>query len=193
VRIGILGGTFDPPHVGHLIAAQDALTVLALDKVIFIPARVPPHKQNEVVSSPDTRLRMLKTATQGDRRFEVSDVELKRSGPSYTADTLRELKERHPEDEFFLLLGVDQVREFPTWREPATVLKLARLAMLARGGVEEAVASDIVHQNVPVTRMDVSSTMIRERVAAGLGIRYLVPAGVEEIIAAERLYSGGLG
>jgi nicotinate-nucleotide adenylyltransferase len=91
------------------------------------------------------------------------------------------------------LLGVDQVREFPTWREPETVLKLARLAMLARGGVEQAVASDIVYQNVPVTRMDVSSTMIRERVAAGLGIRYLVPAGVEEIIVAERLYSGGLG
>jgi nicotinate-nucleotide adenylyltransferase len=89
VRIGIFGGTFDPPHVGHLIAAQDALTVLALDKVLFVPARVPPHKQHEVVSSPDTRLRMLNTATQGDQRFEISDVELNRTGPSYTVDTLR--------------------------------------------------------------------------------------------------------
>jgi nicotinate-nucleotide adenylyltransferase len=164
-----------------------------LDKVLFVPARVPPHKQHATVAAPEVRLRMLRTATHKDARFEISDVELNRTGPSYTVDTLRELTQQYPDAELFLLLGVDQVREFATWREPNEVLRLAKLAMLARGGIEEAVSSDIVHQNIAVTRIDVSSTMIRERVRTGLSIRYLVPAGVDEIIAAERLYSGRLG
>jgi nicotinate-nucleotide adenylyltransferase len=193
VKIGIFGGTFDPPHVGHLIAAQDALIVLGLDKVLFVPARVPPHKQQENVSPAAVRLRMLEAATRGDDRFEISDVELKRTGPSYTVDTLRELKAMHPADQLFLLIGVDQVREFRTWREPDQVLELARLVMLERGGAEASAAGDIVHQNVAVTRIDVSSTLVRERVAAGAPIRYLVPAPVAEIIAADRLYSGSLG
>ena len=193
MKVGIFGGTFDPPHVGHLIAAQDALEVLSLDSVLFIPARVPPHKQHVPVTDPSLRLRMIRAATEGDTRFEVSDVELQRTGPSYTVETLRQLREKRPGDEFFLMLGVDQVREFRTWREPDEVLRLASLAMLARGGVEPADVSDIVHQTVPVTRVDVSSTLVRERVAAGRTIRYLVPDGVEKIIAAEGLYSRGSG
>jgi nicotinate-nucleotide adenylyltransferase len=191
VKIGIFGGTFDPPHIGHLIAAQDALHLLPLDKVLFIPALVPPHKQQRGISPAAVRLRMIQAATQGDTRFEVSDVELKRTGrPSYTVDTLRELR---GEDELFLLLGVDQVREFSTWHQPEEVLRLAQLVMMARDGIEEPPKGGIVQHTVPVTRIDISSTLIRQRVAAGRPIRYMVPVAVEEIIAAERLYSGSLG
>ena len=193
MKVGIFGGTFDPPHLGHLIAAQDALDVLSLDCVLFIPARVPPHKQQDDVTDPAVRLRMIRAATADDARFEVSDVELRRTGPSYTVDTLRELREQRPDDEFFLLLGVDQVREFSTWREPQQVLKYARLAVLARSGVERPDVGDIVHETVRVTRVDISSTLVRERAAAGRPVRYLVPEGVEKIIAAERLYSRGSG
>jgi nicotinate-nucleotide adenylyltransferase len=191
VKIGIFGGTFDPPHIGHLIAAQDALQSLQLDKVLFIPALVPPHKQQRAISPPVVRLRMTEAAASGDARFEVSDVELKRAAPSYTVDTLRHLG--NGGDELFLLLGVDQIRDFATWREPQQVRRLARLVMMARGGIAEPPESGIVQHTVPVTRIDISSTLIRQRVAAGQSIRYLVPAAVEEIIAAEGLYSGSLG
>jgi nicotinate-nucleotide adenylyltransferase len=193
VKLGVFGGTFDPPHVGHLIAAQDALLTLELDRILFIPARTPPHKQHLSVSSAEVRWRMLQAALAGDGRFEASDVELRRTGPSYTVDTLRELRGARPHTDVYLLLGVDQVREFQSWREPEAILELAHLVMLTRGGVEETIGSDILKACVPVTRIDISSTMIRERVAAGQSITYLVPAEVEEIIAAERLYSGGLG
>ncbi len=193
MRIGILGGTFDPPHVGHLIAAQDTFDALSLDKLLFIPARVPPHKQHETVSPADVRLRMVSAAIDGDERFEASDVELRRTGPSYTIDTLRELKERFPADALFLLVGVDQVREFATWREPEEVLRCAQLVMLTRGGIEEAPQGDIVHATVPVTRIDISSTLVRQRARAGLPIRYLVPEAVEKMIVTERLYTGSLG
>ncbi len=193
MKIGILGGTFDPPHVGHLIAAQDTFEALSLDKLIFIPARVPPHKPGQSVTPAELRLKMVTVAIEGDRRFEVSDVELRRSGPSFTADTLRELKQRRPQDELFLLVGVDQVREFATWREPDVVLRCAKLVMLTRGGIEQVPQSDIVHTIVPVTRVDVSSTLIRERAGAGRAIRYLVPEAVAKVIAAAGLYSGSLG
>ena len=193
MRIGIFGGTFDPPHIGHLIAAQDALETLTLDRVLFVPARLPPHKQNDHVTDAAVRLQMIRAATASNPSFEVSDIELSRGGPSFTVDTLRELRKQRPDDEFFLLLGVDQVTEFATWREPDEVLALARVAMLARGGIEEAAAGDIVHQTVPVTRVDVSSTVVRQRVGAGQSIRYLVPEAVERIIAAERLYSSRSG
>jgi nicotinate-nucleotide adenylyltransferase len=193
VKVGIFGGTFDPPHVGHLFAAQDACVELALDKVVFIPARVPPHKQHENVTPSNVRLRMIRAATAEDERFEVSDVELNRSGPSFTADTLRELRQNRPDDELFLLLGVDQVREFGTWREPKVVLENAALVMLARSGIEEVPQDDIVHKTVQVTRVDVSSTLVRARVRAGQPIRYLVPDAVAQIIAEERLYQGSLG
>ena len=193
MKVGIFGGTFDPPHFGHLIAAQDAYAELALDKIVFIPARIPPHKQLENVTAAAVRLEMIQAATAGDERFEVSDVELRRTGPSFTVDTLRELRQTRSGDAFFLLLGVDQVQEFQTWREPQRILENAELVMLARGGIEDVPEGDILHKTVQVTRVDVSSTLIRERVRAGRPIRYLVPAAVEKIIADERLYQGSLG
>lgn len=193
MKLGVFGGTFDPPHIGHLIAAQDALLLLELDRVLFIPARTPPHKLHGNVSTAELRLRMIQAATTDNACFEVSDVELRRDGPSYTVDTLRELRTSHAGAELYLLLGVDQVREFHTWHQPNEVLRQAHLVMLTRGGVEQPPKSDIVERRVPVTRIDVSSTMIRQRVAAGQSIQYLVPRAVEKIIAAERLYSGSLG
>jgi nicotinate-nucleotide adenylyltransferase len=189
VRIGILGGTFDPPHLGHLIAAQDACAALELDRLIFVPAAEPPHKRDRAVTEARLRLDMLKAAVADNPSFELSTLELQRSGPSYTIATLRELHGRHPADSLYLLIGVDQVREFSTWREPEGILELAEVVMLARAGSEQSIeGADFVRQVVAVTRIDVSSTLIRSRVAAGQSIRYLVPDAVAEIIQREGLY-----
>lgn len=189
MRVGIFGGTFDPPHIGHLIVAQDAWAALGLDRVLFVPAAVPPHKRGRAVSPAALRLEMIRAAVAGDPRFEVEDLELRRAGPSYTVDTLRELRARDPEGELFFLLGVDQFRELHTWREPEEVARLATLAVLSRGGAEggeEAVG--FPHRTVQVTRIDLSATEIRRRVPAGEPIRYLVPAEVDAVVRREGLY-----
>ncbi|HEX6939874.1 MAG TPA: nicotinate-nucleotide adenylyltransferase [Longimicrobiales bacterium] len=192
MNIGIFGGTFDPVHTGHLIVAQDAWSALGLDRVLFIPAAVPPHKRGRVAASPELRLEMLRAATAGDPRFATSDLELRRSGPSYTVDTLRELRERDPSGALFLLLGADQFREFHTWREPGEITRLATLVVLSRGGTEAPPPPlDLPYRRLTVTRVDISATEIRRRVAAGQPVRYLVPAAVEEIIRREGLYRAG--
>ncbi|HEX7118250.1 MAG TPA: nicotinate-nucleotide adenylyltransferase [Longimicrobiales bacterium] len=189
MKLGIFGGTFDPVHLGHLIAAQDAWAALELDRVVFIPAAVPPHKRGRVTAAPQLRLEMLRAATAGDPRFEVSDLELRRPGPSYTVDTLLELRERDPTGALFLLLGVDQFREFHTWRGPEEIARLADLVVLARdGAAASSLPTHFPHRWVAVTRVDISATEIRRRIAARLPVRYLVPAAVEEIIRRERLY-----
>jgi nicotinate-nucleotide adenylyltransferase len=188
-NIGIFGGTFDPPHMGHLIAAQDACEALSLGRFIFVPAAEPPHKRGTGVSRSSVRLEMLEAAVADNPTFEISRLELERSGPSYTVDTLRALSAEFPGAALHLLIGVDQVREFSTWREWEEVLKLAQIVMLTRAGGEEAgPRAPFVRQIVNVTRVDVSSTLIRARVAAGRSVRYLVPQAVEEIIVREGLY-----
>ncbi len=187
MKIGIFGGTFDPPHIGHLIAAQDACSALSLDRLLFMPAADPPHKRDECVSPPALRLAMLRAALADNERFEISTIELERQGLSYTVDTVRELQHRYTGDELFLLLGVDQIQEFSTWREPEQVQQLARVVMLTRAG-QNPKGAEFVHAVVPVTRIDVSSTLVRERVARGQPIRYLVPSAVAEIIDQNRLY-----
>ncbi|NJD09496.1 MAG: nicotinate (nicotinamide) nucleotide adenylyltransferase [Gemmatimonadetes bacterium] len=194
MRLGLLGGTFDPPHIGHLIAAQDALQVLALDCVALVPAAIPPHKQDRPVTPAPERAAMLALACGDDPRFRVETLELDRTGPSYTIDTLRALASHG--DELFLLIGTDQYAEFGTWREPEEVRRLATLGVLRRAGDEVrigAVGDDLGGRpvrDVPVTRIDISSTLIREAVAAGRSIRYLVPPGVEAYIRAHGLYRG---
>lgn len=189
MKLGIFGGTFDPVHIGHLIVAQDAWAALGLDRVVFIPAAVPPHKRGRVAAAPELRLEMLRAATAGDARFEVSELELRRPGPSYTVDTLCELRERDPGGALFLLLGVDQFREFHTWREPERIARLANLVVLSRGGAEAARPPiDVPYRWLPVTRVDLSATEIRRRSGAGEPIRYLVPEAVERIIERERPY-----
>jgi nicotinate-nucleotide adenylyltransferase len=194
VKLGLFGGTFDPPHTGHLIAAQDAALALGLDRVLFVPAALPPHKQHRTVTPGEFRLRMLALALADDVRFAIEPVELERAGPSYTVDTLRALRHRLPGD-WTLLLGADQYAEFATWREPEEVLRLATVGVLERGGAwPQPRGATSLHEagdgvmRVAVTRVDISSTAIRQRVAAGVSIRYLVPASVEAFIAETGLY-----
>jgi nicotinate-nucleotide adenylyltransferase len=183
MRTGILGGSFDPIHHGHLILARAAREELALDRVIFIPAHASPHKTGDFSTTGEERLAMVRLAIEDEDGFEVSDIELHRPPPSYTVETLRELRAAHPKDEFVLLIGADQATAFDTWREPGEICSLAQIAVLDRAG---ATAPD----RWPVVRrlVDISSTDIRARVAAGRSIRYLTPDSVCDYITAQGLY-----
>jgi nicotinate-nucleotide adenylyltransferase len=187
-RTGILGGTFDPPHLGHLAAASDAWQALGLDRVLFVPASVPPHKRGRVKTPAALRLEMVRAAVAGDPRFAADDRELRRPGPSYTVDTLRELHREAPADELFLLLGADALRDLPTWREPDAVASLAHLVVLHRAGEGAPVDAPFPALPVAVTRIDVSATEVRRRVAAGEPVRYLVPDPVRAVVEREGLY-----
>ncbi|MEX2569749.1 MAG: nicotinate (nicotinamide) nucleotide adenylyltransferase, partial [Gemmatimonadota bacterium] len=131
-RLGVFGGTFDPPHHGHLIVAAEAYEALGLDLLLFVPAGDPPHKPDAAAATPDQRLRMVRAAVEGDPRFAADDREIRRGGPSYTVDTLRDLRREDPDAELVFLLGIDQFRAFGSWRAPEEIVKLARLAVLAR-------------------------------------------------------------
>ena len=192
-QIGVFGGTFDPVHLGHLRVASDAYEALSLDRVLFVPAANPPHKTGRPVSDAEHRLKMARAAIEGDSRFGVDDLEIRRGGTSYTVETLRELQSREPDAELVFLLGVDQFRSLDTWREPREVARLARLAVFARGGETHDLAGPYEGVAVAVRRIDVSSTEIRSRVAAGRSIRYLVPEPVLRIIESQRLYAMGKG
>jgi nicotinate-nucleotide adenylyltransferase len=185
VKLGILGGTFDPPHIGHLIAAQDARLALGLDRVLFVPARIPPHKRGRAVTDAHIRLAMLEAAVRANPAFVVDESELLREGPSYTVDSLRHWRSMKPDAELFLLIGMDQYAEFRTWREPETIESLATVVVLARSGEQPPAGGA---QIVEMTRIDISSTSIRERVRNGLPIRYLVPETVERLIERHGLY-----
>jgi len=189
--LGILGGTFDPPHIGHLIAAQDVRAALSLDRVVFVPAADPPHKRGQSLTAAALRLEMLRAAVAGADGFEVSDIELRRTGPSYSVDTLRQFREAEPGTELCFIIGADQFRELHTWRAPEEVARLARLVVMDRGSLspgDMASPLDVAYETVRVVRVDVSSTLIRGRVKDRESIRFLVPAGVEAIIRRERLY-----
>jgi nicotinate-nucleotide adenylyltransferase len=188
VRLAVYGGTFDPPHLGHLVVAGDVHFRLGVDRVVFVPAADPPHKRGQVSAPAELRLAMVRAAVRGDPRFEVDDIELHRPGPSYTVDTLREFRRREPDAELFFLIGADALRDLPAWREPEEVARLATLVMLARGGETEVPDPRFPVRRVPVTRVDVAATEVRRRVAAGEPIRYLVPEAVREIIERKKLY-----
>ena len=188
-RIGVFGGTFDPPHSGHLIVAADAFEELKLDVLLFVPAAVPPHKRG-VVATPDQRLRMLRAAVAGDERFAVDDLELRRTGPSYTVDTLTELSSREPDAELIFLLGIDQFRAFSTWVRPDEIVNLATLAVMSRDGEKPDLDGVYGGIEVPVTRVDLSSTAVRAKAAAGADLRYYVAPAVARIIEDEGLYRG---
>jgi nicotinate-nucleotide adenylyltransferase len=197
VKVGVFGGTFDPPHLGHLIVAQDAWQALGLDRILFVPAGLPPHKQGLPTTPAPLRLEMTQAAVAEDARFAVADLELRRAGPSFTVDTLTELLERAPDCALFLLLGADQVRELATWHRPDEILRLARVVALTRAGEEGGAggaggagggAPGWGGEVVRATRIDISATEVRRRVASGESIRYLVPEAVERIIRRERLY-----
>jgi nicotinate-nucleotide adenylyltransferase len=187
-RIGILGGTFDPPHNGHIAIAKAAVKGLKLDKVIFIPAKIPPHKMRQAMASPADRANMLKLAIIGQSGFEISDLELQRQGPSFTADTLQELHQIYPNDELILLIGADNISEIETWHQPENIFALATLAAANRPGFapDGKYNSQIIQFEMPPT--DISSTEIRRRINTGLPITGLVPKLVEDYIIEYKLY-----
>jgi nicotinate-nucleotide adenylyltransferase len=199
VRIGILGGTFNPPHLAHLICAQEAYLQLGLDRVVLIPARIPPHKPVEEEPGPEHRLELCRLAIEGDEhRFEVSGVEIAREGPSYTVDTLEELRSSAPDHELFLIVGGDIAAGLTNWREPERVLSLATLAIAKRRGTSRADVDNALRvlrggeraQFFRMPRIAISSTMLRERVRAGESIRYYVPDPVINYIDRHHLYAG---
>jgi nicotinate-nucleotide adenylyltransferase len=197
LRLGILGGAFNPPHIGHLICAQEAMVRLELERVLFVPVGQAPHRTIEQDPGAEARAEMCELAAEGDERFEVSRVELEREGPSYTVDTLRELAEHSPDDELFLVLGGDQASALASWREPEEVLRLATVAVAERGGWHrEGIAVKIASVKgsagvrfFEMPRIEVSSTMVRSRVSKGLPIRYLVPEAVADHIVRTGLYA----
>jgi nicotinate-nucleotide adenylyltransferase len=198
VRIGIMGGTFNPPHLGHLICAQEAYIQLGLDRVMLMPARIPPHKPVDDEPGPEHRLRLSGLAVRGDERFEVSDLEMARPGPSYTVDTLEELHSSAPEHELFLIVGGDIAAGLPDWREPERVLSLSTLAIAKRRGTSRAAVDGALRalrggeraEFFRMPRIAISSTMLRERVRAGESIRYYVPDPVVNYIDRHHLYAG---
>ena len=196
MRTGILGGTFNPPHIGHLICAQEAMGELGLDRVLIVPARIPPHKPVEHEPGAEHRLELCRRAVTDDPRFEVSDLELRREGPSYTVDTLQELRAHAPHDELVLILGGDIAAGLPDWHMPERVLTLATVAIAKRRGtprtdVERALSSLEGGDRArffAMPRIGISSTMLRRRVRAGQPIRYLVTEPVRQYIDAHGLY-----
>ncbi len=183
-RIGLLGGTFDPPHIGHLVVAQDVFEHLELDRLLVVPAGDPPHR--ETVLPAELRCELVSTCFEGDGRFEVSRVELERPGPSFTVDTLRWIRETRNPEALFCVIGVDQLRAIDTWSRYEELPRLARLAVMARDGELPAAAKAAVpFESTPVTRVDVSGSEIRRRLREGRTIRYLVPERIRERLEAE--------
>ena len=196
MRIGILGGTFNPPHLGHLVAAQEAYRELDLDQVMLIPAGIPPHKPVDDEPGPEHRLELCRLAVGDDERFAVSDLELRRDGPSFTVDTLEVLRSQSPSDDLFLILGGDIAAGLPKWHEPERVLELATVAIAKRRGTAKAAVAGRLAQLrggerarfFQMPRIGISSTMVRRRVRAGQPIRYFVPDGVMHYIETHGLY-----
>ncbi|MGI9252271.1 MAG: nicotinate-nucleotide adenylyltransferase [Thermomicrobiales bacterium] len=195
-RIGIFGGTFDPVHVGHLIVAADLLQALSLDRVLFVPAGRPPHKDTSIISDDQDRLEMLHLAIDDNPMFQVSTIDLERDGPSYTADLLELLAGGHPNAQLVFLLGEDSLRDLPTWHDPNRIVRQAELGVARRPGVKLDLAS--VLDAVPaacgrITLVDspligISSTDLRARVARGAPVAYQVPEQVERYIRHSGLY-----
>jgi nicotinate-nucleotide adenylyltransferase len=196
-RIGVLGGTFDPVHNGHLHIGDALRTALDLDGVLWVPAGRPPHKSDQIVSSDKDRLAMLDLALAGSAIDEISTIDINRSGPSYTADTLEILAERFPTARLFFLMGEDSLRDLSTWHHPERILRVAELAVAGRPGVDTDLQSlefqvpgvrKRVHV-VPTEEMAISSSDIRRRVRENQSIRGLVPASVEADIQNHGLYA----
>lgn len=196
-KIGVLGGTFDPVHYGHLAIAEEARVRLALDTVLLVPARLQPLRQNERTTTPEHRAAMLERAIIGNPALALSRIEYERPGPSYTVDTMALLRERHPRgSEFFFILGMDALAELPNWKEPERLITLCRLVAFHRPGCDFDPRN--LFLRLPLLReraiflegprLDISSTELRRRVRNGLPIRYMVPDSVAEYIRSHRLY-----
>jgi nicotinate-nucleotide adenylyltransferase len=198
VRVGLLGGTFNPPHIGHLVCAQEAWAQLGLDRVWLLPVHAPPHKEADSDPGVERRVAMCEAAVAGDDRLAVSRIEADVPGRSYTVDTLNKLHEARPEDQLTFIVGGDMAASLPEWREPQAILELCSLGVAARDGVGREQIRERLDRELPgaadrlqffdMPRIDVSSTLVRRRVAAGRPVRYLVPDAVAAYIDREGLY-----
>ncbi|TXT22925.1 MAG: nicotinate-nucleotide adenylyltransferase [Planctomycetota bacterium] len=197
-RLGIYGGSFDPVHLGHLLLAETCRETCDLDRVLFLPCGQSPHKPNGAVASGNQRAEMLEFAVAGDPRFGVCRIELERSGPSFTVETLRQLRVEQPDSELFFLMGADSLSDLPLWREPYAILELATIVAVNRGqrpppdlATLEARLGSTVRERVRLVTMpaiELSATEIRERARTGRSLRFRVPRAVEEYIRQHGLY-----
>ena len=204
MRIGILGGTFNPIHIGHLIMAESARETFGLSKILFIPCAIPPHKKASDLAAPKLRLQMLERALAGNPNFSACDMEIVRGGKSYSYDTLKELRAAHgPKDRFFFIIGADSLEQILSWHRIRELMKLCRFIVVERPQDEAKPAREILRKMSRADRryfgeyilnafpIGVSSRQIRERLRRGLSVRYLVPEAVEVFLARTGLYQKG--
>lgn len=202
MRLGIFGGSFNPIHTGHLVVAEQLGDRLQLDQVIFIPNSQPPHKTGADLAAAEHRYRMVELAIADSPRFEISDVEIRRSGHSYSIDTVQHFRDRYPGVELYFLIGADTLPELPTWRSVAALIELCQFAVAARPGCElgqldelrqllpPSKVEEIRRHSVETTLIGISSTDIRRRLREGQSVRYLVPGSVRSYINRHGLYKG---
>lgn len=185
-KIGIIGGTFDPPHLGHLLIASDVQYALSLDEVWFMPNHIPPHKQSDSITSIDLRIQMIQVAIQNQPSFRLETIELEREGPSFTYDTILLLKERYPNVDFHFIIGADMVEYLPKWHKINELVGLVKFVGVKRPGYSIVTNFPVIEVETP--QFDVSSTMIRKRVKDGMTAHFLVPEQVRSIIEEKSLY-----
>jgi nicotinate-nucleotide adenylyltransferase len=186
VRLGVFGGTFDPPHTGHLLVASDAFEALELDRLVFVPNAIQPLKAALSAAPAQHRLAMVRLLCQGDARFACDAIEVDRGGLSFMVETLRAYRERHPAAALFLLIGEDVLPSLPSWRDTESITELATLVVLSRG--DAAPGRETTGRRITARRVDVSSTEIRDRVKAGLPLTGFVPESVSAYITEHGLY-----
>ncbi len=185
-KIGILGGTFDPPHLGHLLIASEVQHALALSEIWFIPNQIPPHKQLDHFTNSDHRLNMIKIAVKDHADFSVNTIELEREGPSYTYDTLRLLREEFPEHTFYFIIGADMIEYLPNWHKIDEVIKLVTFVGVKRSGYQTNTPYPVLEVEIP--QFEVSSTMLRERLRKGGNTEFLIQDDVRRYIEENQLY-----
>lgn len=185
-KIGILGGTFDPPHNGHLLIANEVCVALELDEVWLMPNREPPHKKKSEYVKNEDRLKMLELATSDNPAFKVQPIELEREGPSYTFDTMKMINEEYPVHQFFFIIGADMIEYLPKWHKIDELIQLVQFVGVERPNYSHQ--TDFPVQYVDVPAFDVSSSMIRDRLRTGKTVRYLLPDSVIQYIEEKQLY-----
>ncbi len=185
-KVGILGGTFDPPHHGHLLIANEVLTALDLDEIWFMPNQEPPHKKKSESISNKDRLNMLELALDGNSQFKIQPIELERNGPSYTAETMKIIKSLYKDYQFFFIIGADMIEYLPKWYKIDELVTLVQFVGVERPEYDHDTIYPVLFVDVP--SMDVSSSMIRERLKKGKSVRYLIPDSIIHYIKENRLY-----
>ncbi len=194
MRLGIFGGTFDPPHLGHLILAEHAAAELALDRVIFTPASVSPFKREASSLPAELRCELVSLAIVGNQRFVCDDAEARRGDVSYSVETVREVAARHPQEQLFVLMGADSFADFPRWKDPGEIVRLAKIGVALRPGIRLDLAKHPFGeyaQVFPMPLLDISSSDIRRRIREGKSVRYILPWTVQTFIEANGLYRSG--